>query len=64
MASKPDGRIAGVAGVIGVCSAGGCDRPAVRHFELVTTHGPLVGVVCERCALATSLAAFLLTLLA
>jgi hypothetical protein len=61
MASTAEGRIVGV---IGVCSAGHCSRPAVRHLELVTSQGRLVGAVCERCAQATVSAIFLLSLIA
>jgi hypothetical protein len=61
MGNEGDGRIVGV---IGTCSAGGCSRPAVRHVEVDTAQGRLVGVVCERCALATSSAAFLLSMTA
>jgi hypothetical protein len=61
MASESEGRIVGV---IGICSAGACSRPAVSYLELVTARGPVVGVVCERCAQATSSALFLLDLIA
>jgi hypothetical protein len=62
MTSQPEGRIVGV---IGTCSAGACTHPAVDHLEPVTARGPVVvGVVCERCALATSPALFLLNLIA
>jgi hypothetical protein len=60
MTSETEGRIVGV---IGTCSAGACSRPAVYHLELVTARGPVVGVVCQRCALATSSALFLLSLI-
>jgi hypothetical protein len=61
MTSEPRGRIVGV---IGTCSAGGCSRPAVRHVAFVTARGGVAGVVCERCASATSSAVFLLDLIA
>jgi hypothetical protein len=50
--------------VIGVCSAGNCCRPAVRHVEVLTARGVIAGIVCEQCALATSSALFLLELIA
>jgi hypothetical protein len=61
MESGAEGRIVGA---IGSCSVGSCSRPAVRHLELVTARGLLTGVVCERCAVATSSAVFLLRLIA
>jgi hypothetical protein len=61
MVSEPVGRIVGV---IGTCSAGSCSRPAVRHIDLDTAQGRLIGLVCERCALATSSAVFMLALIA
>jgi hypothetical protein len=59
--SGANGRIVGV---IGICSAGGCSRPAAGHIALDTSRGALVGVVCEQCAAATSAAVFLLDLIA
>jgi hypothetical protein len=61
MAHESEARIVGV---IGVCSVGNCSRPAVRHVEVLTGRGPIAGIVCERCALATSSALFLLELIA
>jgi hypothetical protein len=61
MANEPAGRIVGV---IGTCSAGACARPAVHHIDLTTLHGRVAGVVCDRCAKATSSAVFLLELIA
>jgi hypothetical protein len=61
MISEAEGQIVGV---IGICSAGACSRPAARYLDLETARGRLVGVVCERCALATSSATFLLALIA
>jgi hypothetical protein len=61
MTSGTEGRIVGV---IGVCSAGGCTRPAVRHVELMSGGGEVAGIVCDRCARATLSALFLLELIA
>jgi hypothetical protein len=61
MASPSEGR---VIAVIGTCSAGGCSRPAVRHVELFTAGRRVAGIVCDRCAVATSSALFLLDLIA
>ena len=52
-----------IVGVIGKCSAGGCVRPAVRYVELGNPRGRVSGVVCQRCAEATSAAGFLLEMI-
>jgi hypothetical protein len=54
-----------VIGVIGRCSSTGCTRRAARHVELRTARaGTIRGTLCERCAGATTSAAFLLDLIA
>jgi hypothetical protein len=61
MASELEGR---VIGVIGMCSVAACTRPAARHLELRGAQRMVAGVLCERCALATLSAFFLVDLIA
>jgi hypothetical protein len=61
MASEPDSRIIGV---IGMCSVAACSRPAARHLELLGAQRTIAGVLCERCALVTLSAFFLVDLIA
>jgi hypothetical protein len=50
-------------GVIGRCRVASCRRPATVHVVLPGPHG-VAGAVCERCGRVTSLAGFLLELMA
>lgn len=53
-----------IIGVIGQCTVSSCSRQAARHVVLRTRRSVTIsGVVCEHCAQATTLAAFLLDLL-
>jgi hypothetical protein len=53
-----------IIGVIGQCTVSSCSRQAARHLLLSTPRSmTLSGAVCEHCARATTLAAFLLDLL-
>jgi hypothetical protein len=51
-------------GVIGQCTVSSCSRQAARHVLIRTRRSvTIAGTVCEHCARATALAAFLLDLL-
>jgi len=50
--------------VIGRCSVASCQRPATTHLVLTAGEHQVAGAVCQRCARASRLAAFLLVLTA